>query len=953
MRIRSRILDWKELERIAADGLAAVDMDEAPRRCLEAAGGVRICALSPFVLGALQRDAEVAAWLGEDDRLHTVNTPRAVRERVSACAADVSDATGLMRALRRQRQREMVLIAWRDLAGKAALEESLEALSALAEACLVTAHDRLDMQLAQRHGTPRDEAGEEQSLVVLALGKLGGGELNFSSDIDLIFAFPAGGQTDGERSLDNETYFTRLGRDLIRVLDEPTADGRVFRVDMRLRPFGASGPLAVSFNAMETYYQLHGREWERYALIKARPVAGDIPAGEVLLSGLQPFIYRRYFDYSVFGALREMKQGIRREVQRKGLEDNIKLGRGGIREIEFIVQLYQLIRGGREPELRTRSLLRALEGACRNRHIGIGDAEALEAAYCFLRRLENRLQAMHDRQTHALPGGEDDRLRLAVAMGCDRWEDLAERFEAERSQVRRIFDEVFVGPALPGEGADEANPFADLWQNRLPEEARRALLRRTGFGDGEAALASLDGFRRSHAVRRMGDRGRLRLDRLMPALFSRASKGALPQILLERLLRVIEAIATRTAYLALLVENTMALEHLARLCEASPWITERIARHPLLLDELIDPRIFRQPPSPEAHAAELDEMLAPADGDLERQMDLLREFQQAAVLRVAAADISGLLDAEAVSGQLSALAELILRRVLVIAWEGLAARHGQPRCHDPDARAARFVVVAYGKLGSVELGYGSDLDLVFLHDSDGEQQQTDGDRPLDNALFFSRLAQRVIHLITTQTPAGVLYEVDTRLRPSGSAGLLVSGLTAFADYQRRQAWTWEHQALLRARVVAGDAALAQGFAVVRRELLTVPRPAETLAGEVREMRRRMLREAGNGEGFDPKRDAGGLTDVEFLVQYWTLRHAAGHPELLEHTGGLELLGALADAGCIPAGDAATLAEATQAFRESLHRLTLSNGGERLGDDSLKPHREAVREIWERELGGEG
>nr|WP_301288481.1 bifunctional [glutamate--ammonia ligase]-adenylyl-L-tyrosine phosphorylase/[glutamate--ammonia-ligase] adenylyltransferase [Natronospira proteinivora] len=905
-----------------------------------------VLAVSPYIEHAFARDEGLAEWLLTADRLETVQSPEAIAERWAGLR-EMEQEADLMRALRRARNREMVLCLWRDLQGWASLAETLAALSATADTLISAAHDWAEAKLQARHGIPRNAEGEVQSLVVLALGKLGGQELNFSSDVDLIFVFPEAGETDGERCLDNEPFFVRLGQQMIRLLDETTADGQVYRVDMRLRPFGASGPLVMNFTGVETYYQLHGREWERYALIKARPVAGDIEAGEDLMKTLRPFVYRRYLDYSVFGSLRDMKQGIRREVRRKGLEANIKLGRGGIREIEFIAQLFQLIRGGREPALQSRRLLPVLAAIGEQGHLEKTTVAELSQAYECLRRLENRIQGLHDAQTHDLPRDSDDQARLLKAMDMAEWSELEDRVAAVRQTVAAAFDDVFVGPALPEE-QQSGNAFADLWQDRLDEAPADKLLRRTGFEDPARARQLLASLRESHPVRRMGERGRQRLDRLLPSVLHLAAGKDNAVATLQQMLQVVEAIATRTAYLALLVENPRALEHLGRLCSASPWVADRIARHPLLLDELIDPRIFQQAPAPEDYAQELDALLRPAGEDLERLMDGLREFHQAVVLRIVAADINGTLSARQASDRLTLLAELILDRVQSIARADLIRRHGHPRCQDPEPREPGFITVAYGKLGSHELAYGSDLDLVFLHDSAGEEQQTDGERCLDNGQFFARLAQRIIHQLATPTPAGVLYEVDTRLRPSGASGLLVSGLAAFVQYQSEKAWTWEHQALLRARAVAGEAGLRDRFEQARREILARPRDEAGLRDDIVAMRSRMLESHASGED-DPKRDAGGLVDIEFLAQYWALRHAADHPEILARTSTIGLLEALAEAGCIERAQAETLAEAAEQLRAAIHARTLAGDRAIRQAESLAEVRSEVARIWDQTL----
>lgn len=873
-----------------------------------------------------------------------VSPARRVRQLLSGLA----DEATLMQTLRTLRRREMLRIAWRDLAGWAGLEETLHDLSDLADACVDGALEALSHWHVERHGIARNPHGEPQSLVVLGMGKLGARELNFSSDIDLIFTYPDNGQSDGERPLDNEEYFTRLGRRLIRVLDQVTEDGFVFRVDMRLRPFGEAGPLAMSFGALETYYQNHGREWERYALIKARPVAGDLQRGEALLETLRPFVYRRYLDFNAFESLREMKQLIEQEVARRGLDDNIKLGRGGIREIEFIGQVFQLIRGGREPPLRERSIQAVL------RHLGAaGYLEAREAsdlnhAYEFLRRVENRLQMVRDQQTHDLPRDEMDRIRLAWSMGFESWQSFSKALEQQRRRVQQLFDAVFVAPRVVHEQAHQESVFTPLWRGALAEPDATALLERNGYRTPAGIVQLLGQLRNGPLMRALNERARHRLDELMPRVLETASTTADPDQTCQRLVRVVEAIAKRSAYLALLVERPTVLEHLARLASHSAWLTDMVARAPLLLDELIDPRVFTEFPSQDSLHVELEAALnGVATDDLEAQMDALRQFQQTAVVRVAAADIAGDVPLMKVSDFLTWIAEQVIGEAFSIAWRHLVARHGAPHCEDENGeRAAHFGIIAYGKLGGIELGYGSDLDLVFLHDSAGNEQQTQGPHPIDNAEFFTRLAQRIINILSVPTTSGVLYQVDTRLRPSGAAGLMVSSLEAFERYQLEHAWTWEQQALLRARPVAGDATVGTTFNELRREILARPRDGEALRRDVAEMRARMLREHVHSENsFDIKLDAGGLTDIEFLVQYLVLRHAAAHPALLDWTDNIRNLDGLMDAGLLNREQGGFLADTYRAFRRIVHRCTLEGRPPQVPQADAETGRAGVRALW--------
>jgi glutamate-ammonia-ligase adenylyltransferase len=914
----------------------------------------RVWAGSVFVAESFAREPALLDELCASGDLLTEQSP-GTRVAAQLSARVFASEDELMTALRRMRRREMLRIAWRDLAGWAGLAETLRDLSDLADACLGGALQHLSHWHAERHGVARNARGEPQSLVVLALGKLGAGELNFSSDVDLIFAYPEHGASDGPRPLDNDEYFLRLGQRLKRALDAVTGDGWVFRVDLRLRPFGEAGPLVLSFDAMETYYQNHGRDWERYAFIKARPAAGDIKAGAQLLERLRPFVYRRYLDFGAFEALREMKQLIREDVARRGLEDNIKLGPGGIREIEFIAQVFQMIRGGREPALRKRAVLPVLEHLGAGNYLKPQEAAELASAYEFLRRVENRLQEWRDQQTHELPHEAEDRARLAWSMGFADWEAFAAALAAHRRQVQQLFDAVVVAPRTLREQQRRQSPYTALWQGALAPEEAAARLESAGYTEAAAVSEQLNALRSSGFVRGLGTRGRQRLDELMPRLLETAAANPAPTETFRRLLRVIEAIGKRSAYLALLVERPTALEHLARLVAGSSWLAELVARSPLLLDELIDPRIFTEFPTQESLGSELEAALADvAPDDLEAQMDTLRRFQQTAVVRVAAADLAGEVPLMKVSDFLTWIAEQVIRKALDIASRHMRARHGEPQCIERGRlRRARFAVIAYGKLGGWELGYGSDLDLVFLHDSRSGEQQSNGPRVLDNSEYFTRLAQRVINILSIPTTSGALYQVDTRLRPSGAAGLIVSSLDSFARYQQQQAWTWEHQALLRARPVAGDSEVAEAFNTLRREVLARPCDPAALRRDVAEMRERMHKEQTRaGDDFDIKRDAGGLTDIEFLVQYQVLKNAAARPALLDWTDNIRNLEGLVAEGVVTADIGEFLADTYREFRRIVHRRTLEGRPARIPAAEAEPRRSRVRALWHEWIGSE-
>ena len=865
--------------------------------------------------------------------------------------------------LRQFRRREMVRIAWRELAGWAPIEESLAETSWLAEVCVDGALARLHQWYCNTWGTPRDAEGNEQRMVVVGMGKLGAFELNFSSDIDLIYTFPSRGETDGRRAITNEEFFTRVGRALTNAINTVTFEGFVFRVDLRLRPYGESGPPVLSFGAMEEYYQSQGRSWERYAMIKARVIAGDRRAGEELEGMLRPFIYRRYLDFAAFESIRDMKGMIERELKRKGMAENIKLGPGGIREIEFIGQAFQLIFGGREPALRIRPILEVLGRLVEAGHMPAYAVHKLTLAYKFLRRVENRLQEWRDEQTQLLPEDELGRLRLACSMGFADWDAFSAALDAHRQVVQEQFEQTFAAPQAEESDEAGASPqLAALWRDDLDEEAADGVLRAHGFRESAEPLRRLTQLREGRARRHTGEQGRRWLDRLIPLLIGAVGALQRPHEALLRVLDLIEAIAGRTAYLALLVENPMALSQLTRLCAGSPWIAAFLVRHPALIDELLDARTLYHPLSKAQLEDELAQRMAEVDpDDQEAQMETLRRFKHPNVLRVAAADLSGgeAFSLMKVSDYLTWIAEAVLDQALEANWAHMVTRHGPPRYSiDNEERTAGFLVIGYGKLGGWELGYGSDLDMVFLHDSEGKRQQTTGDRCVDNNVFFARLGQRLIHTLDTLTPSGVLYEVDMRLRPHGESGALVSSLDAYAEYLRNEAWTWEHQALVRARAITRDRdpRFAERFDALREEILRRPRERDALRGDVTEMRQKMrdnLDKSGPDEQgqalFDLKQGRSGIVDIEFIVQYLVLGWAAEHPVLTRWSDDMRILDDCAEVGLISVEERDCLQNAYRAYRAAAHHCKLAEAPGLVPEREVAEWRAGVAPIWERLL----
>lgn len=910
----------------------------------------RAFSLSDFVFRrALHAPDQVDDLIRSEDLLRPYGVG-GYQEIIHRCLTGAAGTEDIGHRLRQQRRREMVRIICRDLAGLASLQQTMEDMSHLAEACIVQAMEPLYRQHADQWGTPCAADGSAQHLVVIGMGKLGALELNLSSDIDLIFAYPESGTTRGGKGTTNEDFFSRLCRSLIQVIGATTSEGFVFRVDARLRPYGEDGPLAMSFDAMEDYYQHQGREWERYAWIKARVVAGDPKAGETLMARMAPFVYRRYLDYGAIDALRDMKQKIAMEVRRKKLQDNVKLGAGGIREIEFFGQVFQLMRGGVVPALRQRGIESVLKTLADENDIDHSICQDLTLSYRFLRNTENRIQAWADQQTHDLPQTDQKRACLAAAMGFDRWDAFLAALDGHRRRVHGHFSGLLEAGSAPEDdtATETETVLAEIWQNGCDWDKGRAILAGMGFTDPESVCRDLAHLRSDPATRALSLNGRQRLNRLIPCLMESVKASREPDAALRRLLDLIRAIQQRTNYLALLLENPSALTHLVRFADISPWIITFLSRHPVLLDELLDPRtLFAPPERPELEAA-LERRLARIDADdLEYQIEALCIFRQVNTLRVAAADITGALTLMRTSDHLTDIAETIVGAVLELAWRHLTQKHGIPACFLDQTPCSRgFAVIAYGKMGGLELGYGSDLDLVFLHA--GKAGDTaGGQHPMDNAQFFSRLGQRVVHILTAHTRAGRLYEADMRLRPSGSGGILVSHVDAFDNYQTQEAWTWEHQALVRARAVAGDPALMRRFEEIRHRTLSRPKDPQVLRQEVTEMREKMRQALFRPEKgtFDLKQGSGGMVDIEFIVQYLILCHANQHPELIRWSDNVRQMESLMTTGVLEEDTAQLLRKAYLAYRAAVHGLNLQERPARVPQDRFGDMPRRIADVW--------
>ena len=829
-----------------------------------------------------------------------------------------SSEAELMQALRQFRQREMIRIAWRDLAGWAPLSETLMDVSLLADACIQYALDFLYQLACDKRGTPLLSDGNPQQIIVLGMGKLGAYELNYSSDIDLIFAYPENGVLPDKKASSYSEFFTRLCQSLVKVLDEITADGFVFRTDIRLRPFGDSGPIIMSFEGMENYYQSQAREWERYAMIKARQVAGDFTTGKQLMSLLNAFVYRRYLDYGAFEELRSLKSQISQELKRKDRCDNIKLGPGGIREVEFIGQAFQLIRGGKEKTLQTRGILDVLQHLSDLKLIATHDAEQLILSYCFLRRVENHIQQYQDRQTHDLPSTPALQQILAYSLDYPDWDSFKKQLDKIRVQVQSVFDQVF---SLSRQEEQERHSL-QIWMHTAEELQLRNYLNDYGFLHSEISLTLIQQFKNAPAIRHLSAKGAKVLDHLMPQVIEAMQPLDNPDETLKRLLTLFEAIAGRNVYLSLLAENPDALAQLLRLSSASPWICDYLSRYPLLFDDLLDSRSLFEPLKKEHLDEQLTQLLANIEiQDLEQLMIVLRQFKHTNVLRVAAADIMGAIPIMVVSDYLTTIAESIVAKVVERAWLILTEKHGCP----PNALAYGFAVIGFGKFGGIELSYGSDLDLVFLYDcEDGNALTEGGAYPISCAQFYGRLGLKIRHILDIKLLSGLLYDIDMRLRPNGDSGLLVTHINSYEAYLKNQAWTWEHQALVRGRFITGDLRLKTLYEEIRTRILSLPRDLDQLKIEVQGMRIKMREALATKklDQFDLKHSKGGIADIEFIVQFGVLARAAKNKTLTTYTDNVRLLDSLQEDGFISNADAETLKVAYCTYRDMGHKLVL-------------------------------
>lgn len=891
--------------------------------------------ISPYALKQLKKqETAILALLQEKNAWHNYNYQNALNPYL-----EEPNENTFMKQLRLAKHRYQSAFIIDKLKNKTPEQNFMKALSKLAQALIETALKWQEKRLQTRHGIPKSQ-NHPQSLTVLGMGKLGGYELNFSSDIDLIFCYRENGQThaeEGQKSIENEIYFRKLAQKLIYTLDHITEDGFIYRVDMRLRPFGDSGALALSQSAMETYYQLHGRDWERYALMKARPIAGDIEGGKQLLKTLRPFIYRRYLDYAALDNIAAMKENINQQIQEKGMENHIKLGKGGIREAEFSVQAMQLIYGGQYPKLQTPNFLSALEDL---QTLNFWQqTDTIKNAYLLLRQVENALQFAEEQQTHNLPENENDWQKLALACQQENSQTLKQALNHARHTIHQTFKQLF----KEEEKNQSPNPFQFHWQKPNKEKLTHTL-KQQNYPEQEAQniAQTLENFSQKLPWQRLPAKTTNSIEKLLPKLLQNASQSQKSAKSISAVLNLIETVALRAAYIDMLTGEEKLLKHLLNIAEQSAWLIRFICQHPLVIDDILSERHYLN--SPQSLNTDLKARLTGIAHDDEQWLHAIRDFKHAQIFKIAWAEINQQLPLMQASDKLSQLAELILKTAYEKSYNSLKEKYGEPRSQN--GAIAEFCIIAYGKLGGLELAYTSDLDLVFLYDDAQSQGQTDGKKSIANAVFFTRLAQRIQNLLSSPSTSGVLYEIDTRLRPGGRSGMLVASIEAFEKYQYQNAWTWEHQALVRTRPIAGNKTLQQKFKKLRQNVLSQA-PKATLKEDVLNMRQKM-HDATTipSNKFHLKKSSGGLIDIEFIVQYLILKHAHQEPILLRMSDNIRQLAALEATGLLSSHHAMTLRDSYRRLRQAAHRRALNDENNLTNPEKWQEIRQNVQNIWQ-------
>ena len=918
---------WQQV----ADYLASKDFGAEDTDRIE-----RLAIASPYALQQLQRSPE------RIDTLLRLDAFSLQAEPIEIAQDEKIDIDRVKQQLRHYRHRKMVEIIYLDVVAQNPLENTLHHLSDLADQVIQLALAACNRQLSDKHGQPLDADGEPMLLNIIAMGKLGGRELNFSSDIDLICCFEHDGELSGFGQLSYQEYFARLVRLFSQLLADSTADGFVYRVDLRLRPWGDSGPVVLNHSALEHYYQLHGREWEQYAMVKARIISGSDSSRAHLSALLKPFVFRKYHDYRVFDGLATLKGKIDNQAKSKGMRVNIKVGPGGIREIEFFVQAFQILKGGRNHQLQTTEIFKCFDAFLQHDIVEAETIHRLRAAYCFLRQLENRIQMFEDQQTHDLPSSADQQRRIAITMGFADWETLLVELQQHRDRVNHFFNDLF-------RRDQEEKPQAvidDSFAETIEDGREWDFINNSGIADSAEINQSLNRFLRSKAWSFMSARARQRFNNLLPRLLETIGGEQDPASLFERFMRLFSSIAGRSVYFELLFQNSALLDRLCTLFARSAWIAEEVSQYPILLENLIHPgdqKRFDKLGLQQRLQTQLDNI----EGDTELELDSLRLFKREQTLVIASAELAQEIDAIQVCHYLCDLAEVVLDAVYRLASKALRQQYGIPQCTvDGERREAHLAVIGYGKLGGYEMHYQSDLDIIFLHDSNGEQQFTSGDKCIENSVYFARLAQKIISMTSVLTASGKLYEIDSRLRPEGSSGLLVSSTQAYLRYQQEKAWTWEHQALVRARLVAGSPLLEDEFAHIRKTVLRLPRDEAQLRRDIVEMRDRIYRNKRPAEGDrrDLKQSRGAMVDIEFLVQYWVLLLANNIGSDCLYSDNIRLLNELFRLNLIT-GAQSRLAEIYTDYHRLLHESVLQNQSSEVDAEIIEAQVNHVKDCW--------
>ncbi|WP_156410687.1 bifunctional [glutamate--ammonia ligase]-adenylyl-L-tyrosine phosphorylase/[glutamate--ammonia-ligase] adenylyltransferase [Psychrobacter sp. P11G3] len=875
----------------------------------------------------------------------------------------LADEIKVMSGLRHLRTLLMMRWIWQDALQTISLEQLTDELSEFADGCISFAKDYTYQHLVAKYGEPTfiNEQGNVQidDMAIMAMGKLGAQELNLSSDIDLIFVHQARGETNGSkakgtRSIDNKRFMTRLGQGIIKLLDNKTADGFVFRVDMRLRPWGDGSDLAIHLSALQKYFTMHGRAWERFAWLKARVVGQiDQPFYEEIQALIKPFVFRYYVDYSAFSALREMKSLIQNQVAQREDLDNIKLGAGGIRDIEFIVQAFQLIYGGRHPQLQIKPCLQAMQMLRELGYLEQSTYDNLQAAYRFLRRLEHAIQAINDQQTQRLPHDEQWQHNLAVTLNFANWRALLDQLNHHREHVNDPFERMVTERQVPD------NEDTDLDPEHLDEQIARLNEVLT-----EENRELLQNFWQSKMVANLSDEARERLDDAYPvivhALLAHQEQQQLANTALPRLISLLEAICRRSIYLVMIAENPNATIELIPMLSASPWIAKELAQYPVLLDTFLQQRYRHLPDKRELRDILRQQLLRVEPNDEEELLSVLRLFKKNQVLAVAASDVLAERPIMKVSDSLTYIAEVVLEAALERAFAEIVNRYGYPIGQDGDPVTEAdcgFAIIGYGKLGGLELSYSSDLDLVFLHKIK-EQGMTTGEKSVSGMKFAARLVQKLMNYLNTQTRDGRAYEIDMRLRPSGNAGMMVVSCHAFETYQMDKAWSWEHQALVRARAICGDKRVTARFCDIRRDVLSLPRTLDQVRSEVTSMRIKMQKHLGTSQWqqeagkFHLKQDAGGIVDIEFLAQFAVLAYSHEYPSLTKWSDNVRIFAEVALLGIWDDQVCQDLTDAYLRIRAATHQLALSEQSLLVDESLWQETRALVQSQWQHLMGVE-